>query len=205
MNAWSNVVEIQTRVATIQHDEDFASSDVWIMVARQLELNLLLVKINFPSTSDSQITTDDFLYIISRLLTYQCYYGVTLSTCGWEVAFQFIWLVRTIVLIIPIHWWLPSQAMATGLWMRLYDLLFLLKVTTYCCFNIVFWEWIIYRKLVTLFPSPAQLSITCRKARGAWYLFSREHDVIAKICQTNRLHFAYFNWLHTVRQPPPTS
>ena len=52
------------------------------MVARQLELNLLLVKINFPSTSDSQITTDDFLYIISRLLTYQCYYGVTLSTCG---------------------------------------------------------------------------------------------------------------------------
>ena len=77
MNACSNVVEIQTRVASIQHEEDFASSDVWIMVARQLELNLLLVKMNFPSTSDSQITTDDFLYIISRLLTYQCYYGVT--------------------------------------------------------------------------------------------------------------------------------
>ena len=178
------------------------------MVARQLELNLLLVKINFPSTSDSQITTDDFLYIISRLLTYQCYYGVTLSTCGWEVAFQFIWLVRTI--------WnnsldysnlLMASFSSYGHWSvnQVDDLLFLSKVTTYCCFNIVCWEWIIYCKLVTLFPSPAQLSITCRKARGAWYLFSREHDVIAKICQTNRLHFAYFNWLHTVRQPPPTS
>ena len=55
------------------------------------------------------------------------------------------------------------------------------------------WEW----DCLTLFPSPAQLLVTCStKTWGTWGLYSCEYDVISRQTKPRNKEKKFFNQLH---------